>query len=112
MNNRGQKAKHTIARHLEALRLLRYRKIVRTIPARSLLTPREHLRYRIYAAMAVDLLGRKGLARVVWPWQERPPVASSPVKKIGRARRQLARELRDSGRSASRGRASNPTALR
>jgi hypothetical protein len=105
MNERGQKAKHTVERHLQALRLTRFRQIVRTIPLRSLLAPRQHLAYRAYAAMACDLLGKRGLARVVWPWQARKAApARPPYVSAGRWRRMQQPEAR-------RGRLSNPTAL-
>ncbi len=105
MNERGQKAKHTFARHLQALRLTRFRQIVRTIPARELLHPRQYLAYRAYAAMACDLLGSRKLARVVWPWQARKAApARPPYMSAGRWRRMQQPEARC-------GRASNPTVL-
>lgn len=94
LNERGQKAKHTVARHLQALRLDRFRAITRTIPARALLHPRQYLAYRAYAAQACDLLGKRQLARVVWPWMPRP---ASPEA--------------DPSLRVRRGRSSNPTAL-
>jgi hypothetical protein len=104
-NNRGQKAKHTLIRRLQALRLVRYRQIVRTIPKLS--TPSQHLRYRIYVAMAVDLLGKRALARVVWPWLK-PSEPQRPAHyRHGQWRRfRLSQVVR-----TPRGRLSNPTAL-
>jgi len=93
MNERGQKAKHTVARHLQALRLVRSRRIIRTIPTGTPLPLL--LSYKRYAVVASGLLGRSRLRNVAWPWQARPvsPEADPSVR-------------------VSRGRESNPTALR
>ena len=108
LNERGQRAKHTVERHLAALRLTRFRKVVRTIPARKWLSPRQYLAYRAYAAMVCDLLGKKGLARVIWPW-DRPVEATRPPHiSMGRWRRME----RKTWPRITRGRLTNPTALR
>jgi hypothetical protein len=104
LNERGQRAKHTFARHLQALRLIRFRAIVRTIPARVSLHPRQYLAYRAYAAQACDLLGKRGLARVVWPWQRRIEPQRPPYLSAGQWRRMQQPEAR-------RGRVNNPTVL-
>ena len=93
MNERGQKAKHTVARHLHAPRLAHYRRIVRTIPKSALLNLRQYLRYRAYAATACGLLNKRQLARVVWPWQDRPvSPKADPSVRVGRG------HLRDAGK--------------
>ncbi len=84
--------KGSFDRHMQAVRLMRFRSIARTIP--QSLTNRQRLAYRAYAARAVDHCGKRQLARVVWPWQARP----------------LDPKLNPAAR-VKRGRASNPTAL-
>jgi hypothetical protein len=96
MNDRGQKAKHTVERHLAALRIKRYRAIVRTIPAREWLHPRQHLAYRAYAAQCCDLLGKRALARVVWPWQRVSEPKRPPHISLGAWRRSAWRTARAS----------------
>jgi hypothetical protein len=94
LNKRGQKAKHTVDRHLQAQRMAHYRRIVRTIPKGELLSLRQYLRHRAYAAMVCSILGERKLARVVWPWQARPvSPEADPTARV------------------ARGRSSNPTAL-
>lgn len=93
MNERGQKAKHTFVRHLQALRLVRARQSIRTIPIDTPI--RQALAWKRYAIVATGQLGGTRLARVIWPWQARPasPEADPAVR-------------------VQRGRVSNPTALR
>lgn len=101
--------KNTVARHLEALRLLRARAIRRTIPRDSNGRQRAHSERAI--AVAVGQLGRRWLARVVWPWQARPVDAGQGTPHQGRARRQALAIRRRAGARIPRGRPSNPTAL-
>lgn len=93
MNERGQKAKHTLARHLQALRLVRARKVIRTIPGSTPLPVARYFQH--YAIAATAQLGKRKLDRVVWPWTPRPksPEADPAVR-------------------VARGRLSNPTVLR
>lgn len=93
MNDRGQRAKHTALRHLQALRLVRARRAIRTIPTNTPLPIAR--RWQHYAIVATAQLGKRRLARVVWPWQARP---ASPEA--------------DPALRVPRGRLSNPTALR
>jgi hypothetical protein len=93
MNERGQKPKHTVVRHLQALRLVRARRAVRQIPGSTPLPIAR--RFQHYAIVATAQLGKQRLARVVWPWQARPksPEADPSVR-------------------VARGKSSNPTVLR
>lgn len=85
--------KHTLARHLQALRLVRSRRIIRTIPTST--TLRVARQWQHYVIVATGQFGRRSLATVVWPWQARP---ESPTK--------------NPAVRVPRGRLSNPTALR
>jgi hypothetical protein len=106
MNERGQKAKHTIARHLQALRLVRARRAIRNIPDSTPLKLARHWQH--YAICATAQLGKKRLARVVWPWQARPADPKRPPYiSLGAWRRQCLAN----GPRVVRGRASNPTVL-
>lgn len=96
MGETTQSIRDTVAEHLERLREQRRKAIKAEMP----LSPLERLtrfwRRKAeaivdrYIDVAVSNYGRRGLARVVWPWTPRP-----------------GRETR-----APRGRLSNPTALR
>lgn len=107
MNNRGQKAKHTVARHLQALRLVRARKAIRAIPGATPLPIAR--RWQHYAIVAAAQLGKRKLARVVWPWQRSVEPKRPPHIAMGRWRRM--QRAQATGRVA-RGRLSNPTVLR
>jgi len=107
LNERGQKAKHTFARHLQALRLVRARRVIRSIPGSTPLPIAR--RWQHYMIVATAQLGKRRLARVVWPWQrvsepKRPPHISEGHWR--RTQRALAADR------VSRGRASNPTVIR
>jgi hypothetical protein len=103
--------KHTTARHMAALRLVRYRRIIRTIPKSTRLPLAQ--RWQHYAAVAVAQLGGKRLDLVVWPWQPRPiMVRATPTLGISRARRMLLKAFCEQGARVPRGRLSNPTVLR
>jgi hypothetical protein len=93
MNDRGARPKHTERRHLQALRLVRSRRLIRQIPADTKL--RVAQQWQHYVVVATGQLGRRALATVVWPWQVRP---ESPEK--------------NPAVRVPRGRLSNPTALR
>ena len=97
-------------RHLKALRLWRLRQIVRTIPRDA--APLTRARWQIHASLAVAMLGRRALARVIWPWQTRPKDAGRGMPKMGRARRQQLHTLAAAGLRTPRGRLANPTAFR
>lgn len=106
MNERGQKAKHTVERRNRALQLLRARRLNRQIPLDTPL--RQALHWRRTIACAVSQLGKRRLERVVWPWQLRSDFPIMLDERPGRGRRiarALAPELR-----VKRGRARNPTA--
>jgi len=77
------------ARYIEAVRLLRLRRLLRAVPKE------QRTQYRAYVDSVVHTLGKRRLARVVWPWQARP---TSPKD--------------DPSVRVFRGRLSNPTALR
>lgn len=81
--------RHTTSRHLRAVRLWRMRQILRQMPRDA--APAERLRWSLHVAALTATLGRRQLARVVWPWQPRQDDASPRTP---------------------RGRLTNPTALR
>lgn len=105
MNERGQKAKHTVARHLQALRLVRARRAIRHIPASTPI--KLAMRWKHYAIVATGQLGKKRLARVVWPWQHKSAPKPPPYQ-IGRWRRH---QIIANPNRVLRGRPSNPTVL-
>jgi hypothetical protein len=106
LNERGQKAKHTFARHLQALRLVRARRVIRSIPGSTPLPIAR--RWQHYVIVATAQLGKKRLARVVWPWQARPATpVRPPYVSAGAWRRQCL----SNGPRVARGRPSNPTVL-
>jgi hypothetical protein len=105
MNERGQKAKHTLARYLQALRLVRARRVIRSIPGSTPLPIA--MRWKHYAIAVTAQLGKKRLARVVYPWQRKSEPKPPPVQ-VGRWRRH--RRIADPNR-VLRGRTSNPTVL-
>lgn len=95
--------KRTVERHLQALRLVRTRRIIRTIPKTTGL--RIARVWQHYTIVATGQLGKRRLARLVLPWQPRPPQArATPVVGISKARRQLLRAMRESGARTMRGR--------
>lgn len=103
--------KGTEKRHLLALRLVRYRSVIRTIPKSA--SGRAKQLWQNHALMVTGQLGKKRLARVVWPWQSRPVAAkATPVIGISRARRLLLVAMRETGNRVMRGKLSNPTVLR
>jgi hypothetical protein len=61
-----------VQQHLRELRERRYAAIVATIPV--FVAPRLRRACERYAACAVANSGRRGLARVHWPWLEEPRV--------------------------------------
>lgn len=83
----SREPRHTLNRHLRAVRLWRMRQILRQMPRDA--APAERLRWSLHVAALTATLGRRQLARVVWPWQARPADIRTP-----------------------RGRPTNPTALR
>ena len=77
--------KNTLKRHLQALRLVRARRIIRTIPKETPL--RLARRWQHYAIVATGQLGKVRLARVVWPWQKALEPVRPPTVSAGRWRR-------------------------
>lgn len=106
MNERGQKAKHTLARYLQALRLVRARRVIRSIPGSTPLPIA--MRWKHYAIAVTAQLGKRRLARVVYPWQ-RTSEPKPPPYQVGRWRRMRLRQNPD---RVLRGRPSNPTVIR
>jgi len=104
LNERGQKAKHTVARHLQALWLVCARRVIRSIPGATPLPIAR--RWQHYAIVATAQLSRKRLARVVWPWQARP---ASPVRPPYVSASRWRRQCLSNGPRVARGRLSNPT---
>ena len=85
MNERGQKPKHTLARHIQAVRLWRFRQVARTIPAE--LSAAERGQYRLRAFQLCMTLSNREFARVVWPWQARPvSIEVDPSVRVVRGR--------------------------
>lgn len=82
----------TTLEHLQQLRQARYDAIKADIPAApwAQLTKSQRQIVEHYIDLALASAGRRGLARVVWPWTPRPGIETR----------------------APRGRLSNPTALR
>lgn len=58
-----------VQRHFRELREWRYNAIVATIPAA--IPRRLRAEYMCYADRATRMLGRRSLARVHWPWNDR-----------------------------------------
>lgn len=85
--------KGSLRRHLRALAIVRYRAIVKAMPPHK--DTRQAIRRKKYAWFVLQHVGRRTLARVVWPWTPRP---------LDPRRHPEARVMR--------GRLSNPTALR
>ena len=85
MNERGQKPKHTLARHIQAVRLWRFRRIARTIPAS--LSAAERGQHRLRAFQLCMSLSNREIVRVVWPWQARPvSPEADPSVRVARGR--------------------------
>lgn len=57
-------------KHLRELRVKRYNEIVATIPAD--VSPDLRSKYKRYAHLCAQSLGRKQLATVHYPWNDRP----------------------------------------
>lgn len=59
-----------LQKYLRELRIKRYNAVVTTIP---IVIPAElRAEYKRYALVATQNLGKRGLARVVWPWLAEP----------------------------------------
>lgn len=97
-------------RHLKALQRWRLRAVLRTIPRG--IAPLQRAYWQLYAARTVAMLGRRQLARIIWPWIARPKDAGKGMPKMGRARRQHLHTLAAAGLRTPRGRLANPTAFR
>lgn len=105
----SREQRHTVSRHIRAVRLRRARAIARTIPTD--LPLKQYLQSRRYVAKAVSMFGRRTLARVVWPWLPRQKDAGRGMPCPGRARRAALAHARQVGTRTPRGRLANPTVL-
>jgi hypothetical protein len=80
------------ARHMRAVRLMRYRDVCRAMPPHK--DEKQQVRRKRYAWFVVQQSNRQQLARTVWPWQAKPlDPGKHPEARV------------------KRGRSSNPTAL-
>lgn len=105
----SREPRHTRSRHIRAVRLWRMRQILRQMPRD--VSPATRTRWSLHVAALTTTLGRRQLARVVWPWQPKQPDAGRGMPQPGRARRRAQLEARAAGTRTPRGRPANPTAI-
>lgn len=83
------KAMPTEIERLRERHTKRFKAIAATMPLTLALQPRRRERSFDTINLAVAQLGRRGLARVVWPWQKQPTpeVPGAALMSAGRRRR-------------------------